>query len=267
MGGILVGGIYGGTGGDQLAYQRATAGATQTALNDQGVKNAVSGSANTQNLANKQAGFTQSLGDFGQFMQAANPYLSGGSVTASSSGAGSVNPGTWTPAPVSAPQVSIGSAGMLTGGAPATVTAPNPAAADSAAFSQAKDTTGSAANAAIQGLQRAMSARGIAPGSSVEGTGLTDIYQKGLGDLASASRQQAITDTNTANDMAKANLSALTTQRGQDLSAAEAQNNEALQARGQDIGAGEFNQNYNLNATQSKIASLNALSKIFSGLY
>lgn len=226
------------------AYNAPPPNALPNAEAHQNITNATTASAADTARSIQGQDFTQKLGEFGQFMDKYGPAFGASSTTAGNAAAGV---GTWTPTPLS------------TTAAP-TIQAPSSAAMDSANFSRAKDQVGDTANAAIQGLQRAMAARGIAPGSSIEGAQLGSIYDKGLGELADVSRQNAITDTQTATDLAKANLGAAVTERGQDIGANTAANEASLAARGQNIGANEF---YQTNQRESLAALLGA----FKGLY
>lgn len=225
-------------------YEAPPPGARINAEAQQNIANDTAASAADTARSIQNADFGQNLNEFRTFMNEFGPQMGGSSSTA---GAAATGVGTWTPTPIS------------TTAAP-TIQAPSSAAMDSANFSRAKDQVGNTANAAIQGLQRAMEARGIAPGSSIEAAQLGSIYDQGLGQLADVSRQNAITDTQTATDLAKANLSAAVTERGQDIGANTAANQAALEARGQDIGANEF-------STTNQRESLAALLSAFKGLY
>jgi hypothetical protein len=106
----------------------------------------------------------------------------------------------------------------------------DPTAANSAAFSRAKDRIGKLGRGAVDSLTRAMGNRGIA-GSSIEGRGLTDIVESSQGELADVVRDQAVegfrresdvADRNYAGDLSQrsADMGYATTTRGQDIDAA-----------------------------------------------
>lgn len=107
-------------------------------------------------------------------------------------------------------------------------------AATSAAFGAAKDQSGQEAQASLKSLRGLMGAEGLA-GSGLEAEGNKDIVEKALGEMGTASRQNATTQASNALTEAEQNQNAAITQRGQDIAAEEAnaslaQQQAALQA-------------------------------------
>jgi hypothetical protein len=111
-------------------------------------------------------------------------------------------------------------------------------AANSAAFGRAKDQVGETTTGALSGLRSALASRGML-GSGGEYRGTAAIATKGQQQLGDVARERAIHDSDQSADVAKANLGADVTQRGQDISSSVSKRGQnmdyTLGGRGQDI--------------------------------
>jgi hypothetical protein len=100
--------------------------------------------------------------------------------------------------------------------------------ANAAAFSRAKDTVGKTSRASIDALRGELGATGML-GGGAEAAGVRDAVLSGQGQLDDVTRQQAITGSDQALDIAKTNQASQLTQRGQDVSLQEANARLALE--------------------------------------
>lgn len=156
---------------------------------------------------------------------------------------------------VTAPTVNVATIPGAGGASPYTPT-PYDTAADTAAYTTAKQQTGEALQASLQGLRNAMQARGIT-GSGVEGQQTESLYASGLNALSNVSAQNAET---TAGRAFTANQSAA---------------QRAEQAReydeGQATDVAKFNAGNNLNANEFNVTTqankLATLVGAYKGLY
>lgn len=130
-----------------------------------------------------------------RFFGGGTPSGSSASVSAASSASGSASPVPPHVTPIAPPDTS---------------------AANSAAFSRAKDTVGQIGRAGLNSLRRAMGGRGLA-GSSIEGRGLTTLVGDSMGQLSDVARQQAITDSQRAAEVADRNYAGELEQRNADI--------------------------------------------------
>lgn len=118
--------------------------------------------------------------------------------------------------------VSAGTGGPVSGGAAIPGIGPiDTSAATSAAFGAAKDQSGQEAQASLKSLRGLMGANGLS-GSGMEAEGDKGIVESALGEMGTASRQNATTQAGNALDEAKTNQAAAITQRGQDIASEEA---------------------------------------------
>ena len=157
--------------------------------------------------------------------------LGGTGLSGLQTAAGNIGVGGAGTAGVSAPATGgpVGGGGQIPGIGPI-----DTSAATSAAFGAAKDQSGQEAQASLKSLRGLMGAEGLA-GSGLEAEGNKGIVEKALGEMGTASRQNATTQASNALTEAEQNQNAAITQRGQDIAAEEAnaslaQQQAALQA-------------------------------------
>lgn len=94
-------------------------------------------------------------------------------------------------------------------------------AANNAAFGAAKDTAGRTARASLDSLRGILGETGQL-GSGAEVQGSKNVVENAAGLVGDVNRQNAVTNSNQALEIAKANQSSGLTQRGQDIAAMEA---------------------------------------------
>lgn len=156
----------------------------------------------------------------------------GGGGSSSSSGSASAGGGAmaapWTPM---TPGAGVG------GGAPR-AELPNAGEAGAAAFGRAKDRVGQSARGLMSALSSQFAERGLS-GSSIEGGEIGRTLLGANQQLADVAREEAIKESDTANEFARARYQGDIAQRGQDADAAARERALALGARGQDISAAE----------------------------
>lgn len=206
------------------------------------------GAVGGANRANAQGDFNQNVGNFNTFMSqpSVQPFLQPNTSTTnlfSRFQGGGVGGGR-----AASPSIALPTAQIQAG--------------SSAAFSRAKDQVGETANSVIQGLNRALAARGITAGGggSIAANALENIYNAGEGQLADVSRANAINEAGTATDLAKTGYEGAIVQRGQDVNAATAE--DALAER-----AAEAQTNAQLAQSTRQQQALSGLVQAFKGLY
>ena len=95
------------------------------------------------------------------------------------------------------------------------------ASARDAAFARAKDRAGMVARSGIKSLKGIMAARGL-QGSTIEGDGVMNEIQGGVGQLGGVLREQAVNEAARAGDIADLEYQGGIQQRGQDIQAEQA---------------------------------------------
>lgn len=215
--------------------------------------------------AQNQSNFNQNFGNFGSFMSKYFPDATGSSTTLTGTGAGGVNgpitqvPGmgtvaTWTPQAL-----------------PPMPSMPSPQSTSDLAFAKAKDQVGSSLSGLTKALGDQFNSRGIG-NSSLAGSTIADALVRGNGQLAGVATDQAIKNTDTANDFAKTAFQGALEGRGQNIGAMEhandtytAQRGQNITERGQDLDAAARAAQLRLQTQQDRLASITGLWKAFAG--
>lgn len=217
----------------------------RTTLNDQAVTNAQTQSAAAQARNDQGLDFSQHLGEFQQLLGVLpKPGASSSSSTSMSGGAGA---GTWTPTPVM-PQVQLGAGGI---GAPASSSGP--------AFAKAKDTVAHSLTGLMKAARDNFAGRNLS-GGSAEINAMGNILTRGNQQLADVARDQAIKDTDTANDFTKTAYAGGITQRGQDIAARSADADRAA-------AAARDERSFSQSQSQNNMAAILGLLSAFKSLY
>jgi hypothetical protein len=240
--------------------------AIQDALQSQSVLNAVSNSAATEARQEAGADYAQKNQQLDNFLnsqtvrQLLNPTTSQSTSFSSSgpmpgygtAGGGSLY-GTWTPTPATAPAAPMPNL-------------PNPQSASNPIFARAKDTVAHSLTGLMKASRDNFAGRNLS-GGTAELNSMGNILLGGNQQLADVARQQAITDTDTANDFAKTQYAGALTGRGQDLQAMDAARSAGLVARGQDMENARASQSQSQSSSTNSLASLMGLINAFKTLY
>lgn len=124
--------------------------------------------------------------------------------------------------------VTAGGAGISGGGGVGAIAPIDTSAADSASFAAAKDQAGQTARSSVNSLRGLLGETGQL-GGGAESAATRALVEQAAQGSNDVSRQQAVTHSANALDLAKTNQGAAITQRGQDIAAQEANASLAMQ--------------------------------------